>query len=76
MLDSSKLKKFVDNNFKFDENGGNSQKGWKTSWEMEKKPCYEQFLLSPQCFQKTCTADTSKPGIVWESVTDKRFGQD
>ena len=20
--------------------------------------CYEQFLLFPQCFQKTCTADT------------------
>ena len=20
--------------------------------------CYKQFLLFPQCFQKTCTADT------------------
>ena len=27
---------------------------------------YEQFLLFPQCFQKTCTADTLKPGLVWE----------
>ena len=25
---------------------------------------YEQFLLF--CFQKTCTADTKKPGLVWE----------
>ena len=27
-----------------------------------------QFLLFPQCFQKTCTADTLKPGLVWERV--------
>ena len=26
----------------------------------------EQFVLYPQCFQKTCTADTKKPGLVWE----------
>ena len=25
---------------------------------------YEQFLLFTQCFQKTCTADTEKPGLV------------
>ena len=29
---------------------------------------YKQFLLFPQCFQKTCTADTWKPGLVWERV--------
>ena len=29
---------------------------------------YEQFLLFPQCFRKTCTADTEKPGLVWERV--------
>ena len=29
---------------------------------------YEQFLLFPQSFQKTCTADTYKPGFVWERV--------
>ena len=26
----------------------------------------EQFLLFPQCFKKTCTADMLKPGLVWE----------
>ena len=31
---------------------------------------YEQFLLFPQCFQKTCTADTYKPGLVWEKVKE------
>jgi hypothetical protein len=29
---------------------------------------YKQFLLFPQCFQKICSADTSKPGLVWERV--------
>ena len=29
---------------------------------------YERFLIFPQCFQKTCTADTLKPGLVWERV--------
>ena len=30
--------------------------------------CYEQFLLFPQCFQKTCSVDTCKPGLVWKRV--------
>ena len=29
---------------------------------------YEQFLLFPQCFQKTCTADSPKQGLVWKKV--------
>ena len=29
---------------------------------------YDQFPLFPWCFQKTCTADTLKPGLVWERV--------
>ena len=29
---------------------------------------YEQFLLFSQRFQKTCNADTQKPGLVSESV--------
>ena len=29
---------------------------------------YEHFLLYPLCFRMICTADTSKPGLVWESV--------
>ena len=29
---------------------------------------YEQFLLFPLCFQKTCIADTYKLGLVWERV--------
>ena len=29
---------------------------------------YQQFLLFLQCFQKTFTADTYKPGLYWEWV--------
>ena len=32
---------------------------------------YEQFLLFPQYFQRTCAADTLKPGFVWEKVKQK-----
>ena len=34
---------------------------------------YEQFFLFPQCFQKTCTADTQKPGLIWERVKKKKL---
>ena len=57
-LNSSKLKELADDNFKFDENG------WKFSKHLENTvgkgeiARYEQFLLFPQCFQRTCTADT------------------
>ena len=26
------------------------------------------FSFLQQCFQQTCTADTSKPGLVWDKV--------
>ena len=29
---------------------------------------YVHFLLFPLCFQKTCTADMSLPGHVWERL--------
>ena len=29
---------------------------------------HKQFLLFPQSFQKTCTADTQKPGLLWKRV--------
>ena len=34
--------------------------------------CYEQFLLFPKCFQKTCTTDMWKPRLVWEKVKKKK----
>ena len=58
MLDSSKLKEFTDNNFKFDENGRKLSKQIKNTVGKGEIARYEQFLLFPLCFQKTSTTDT------------------
>ena len=55
--DSSKLKEFADNNFKFDENGGKFSRRIENTVEKGEIACYEQFLSS-QCFHKTYPADT------------------
>ena len=52
------MKEFADNNFKFDENGIKFCKRVVNTVEKGEIARYEQFLLFPQCFQKTCTADT------------------
>ena len=67
ILDSSKMKEFADDNVKFYEsdrtfsnpvqNTERSQTQFKTVGKGEIAR-YEQFLLFPQCFHKTCTADT------------------
>ena len=54
---SSNLKEFAEDNFKFDENGGNFYKRAENTEEKGEFACYEQFLILPQCFQRTCTAD-------------------
>ena len=55
--DSSKLKVFADDNFKFHENGRQFFKRVENTVEKGEIPHYQQFLLFPQCFQKTTTAD-------------------
>ena len=57
-LDSSKLKDFADDNFKFDETGGKFSKQLEYTVRKGEIARNEQFLLFPQWFQKTCTADT------------------
>ena len=52
-LDSSKLKEFADNNFKFVENGRKLFKQVEHNEGKGEIARYEQFLLFPQCFQKT-----------------------
>ena len=56
-LDFSKLKEFADNNFKFDENCSKFSNRVENTVGKGEIAHYEQFLLFPQCFQKTCTAD-------------------
>ena len=58
ILDFWKLKKFADDNFKFDENGRNVSKWVENTVGKGEIAHYEQFLLFQQCFQKTYTADT------------------
>ena len=55
--DSSKLKEFADDNFKFDENGRKFSKRVENSVGRGEIARSEQFLLFPQCFQNTYTAD-------------------
>ena len=56
-LDSSELKDFADDNFKFEENGRNFSKRVENTVGKRQIACSEQFLLLPWCFQKTCTAN-------------------
>ena len=58
IFDSSKLKKPADDNFKFGESGRMFSKRTENTVGKGEITRYEQFLLFPQCFQKTYTADT------------------
>ena len=57
IFDCTKLKEYADDNFKFDENGRKFFKWVENTMGIGEIARYEQFLLFPQCFQKTCTAD-------------------
>ena len=67
-LDSSKLKEFAEDNFKFDENGRKVSKRVENTVGKGEIARYEQFLLFPQCFQKACFPGASKGVIVWKWV--------
>ena len=58
IIDSSKLKDVAGNNFNFGENDREFFMGEENTVGKGETAQYEQFLLFPQCFQKTCTADT------------------
>ena len=68
ILDWSKLKKSVDDNFKFDENSRKFSKWVEITVGKGEIARYEQFLLFPQCFLKACFPGASKGVIVWEWV--------
>ena len=73
ILDSSKLKEFADDNFKFDENGRTLSKWVENTVGKGEIARDEQFLLFPQCFQKACFPGASKGVIVWEWVKSLAF---
>ena len=57
-MDSSKLKKFADDNYKFDKNDRKFFEQVDNTVRKGEIALYEQFLHLPQGFQKTCTAYT------------------
>ena len=68
ILNSSKLKEFAGDNFKFDKNGRKLSKRVENTVGKREIACYEQFILFPQCSQKACFPGVSKGVIVWELV--------
>ena len=72
ILDSSNLKKFADDNFKFDKKGRKLFKRVENTGGKGEIARYEQFLLFPQCFQKACFPGVSK-AVVWEWVNQMDF---
>ena len=58
ILDPSKLKEFADDDFKFEEISRKFSKWLENTVGKGGIARYEEFFLFPQCFQKTCTADT------------------
>ena len=71
ILDSSKLKEFADNNFKFDKNGRKLSKWVENSVGKGEIARYKQFLLFPQCFQKAYFSWASKGVIVWGWINEQ-----
>ena len=67
-LDSSKLKEFADDNFKFEKNGSKLSKRVENIVGKGEIARYKQFLLFPQCFQKACLPGASKGVIVWKWI--------
>ena len=53
ILDSSKLKEFADDIFRFAKNGRKFSEWVENTAGKGEIARYEQFLLFPQCFQKT-----------------------
>ena len=56
-FNSFELGELADDNFKFDETGRQFSKRVENTVEKGEIAHYEQFLLFPQCFQKTRAVD-------------------
>ena len=67
-FNSSKLKDFADDNFKFYEKSRTLFKPVGNTMGKGEIARHEQFLLFPQCFQKPYFPGASRGAIVWEWV--------
>ena len=60
---------FAEDNFKFDENGGDFSKRVENTWEKEKLLVTSKFSFSHSVFKRNVLQDMQKQGLVWEWVT-------
>ena len=72
-LDSSKLKEFADDNFKFDQNGSKFSKLVENTVGKGEIARNEQFLLFPPCFQKTRLQARENQGLFGERLKHDRI---
>ena len=63
ILDSSKLKEFADDNFKFDENGRKLSKRVKALWEKEKLLVMSNFSFSHSVFKRLVSQGCQKMSL-------------
>ena len=73
ILDSSKLKRFADDNFKFDENCRKLSKRAENTVGKGEIARKKQFLLFPQCFQKACFPGGQKVLLCGNGLIHLRF---
>ena len=69
ILGNSKLKKFADNIFKFDETGRKLSKQLENTVGKGEIARYEQFLLFPQCFQRLVSQGHQKVSLCGNGLT-------
>ena len=69
MLDSSELKEFADDNFKFDENGTKFSKGVENTVGKGEIARYEQFLLSHGVFKRLTLQTCKNEGLFGKGLT-------
>ena len=71
ILDSSKLKVFADDNFKFDENGRLFSKRVENTVGKGEVACNEQFLLSHNVFKRLVLQTRKNQGLFWKGLTSR-----
>ena len=57
------MKEFADDNFEVGEDGRKFSRWVENTVGKGEIACDEQFLLFPQCFQKTCTSNSKNQGF-------------
>ena len=76
VLNSSKLKEFADDNFKFDENDRKFTKWAENTVGKGEIARHEQFLLSQSVFKRHIPQTRKNQGLSWEGLIQYWFEND